>query len=235
MQHAWSPDLVTRLVGIALAILAVVLFAASPTLLAELRGDPMQRGTSARFDFLRLATGVLACGGAAWCLVRARARDWQASAALVLFTSGMLFAGFSEVSFGQRLLGLETPEVLREINRQEEISLHNIYGIESFVYGVLPFLLFGYALLSRAAARSLAGSAASRQLSPDLLALAVVPWFAVGYFLPMAIFSAKRALVPDHVWQDQEPGELFVAFGLLCVAINAFRVLAQQKTAPARS
>ena len=34
----------------------------------------------------------------------------------------MLFVALSEISFGQRLLGFETPDALLEINRQQEIS-----------------------------------------------------------------------------------------------------------------
>ena len=294
MSRAWSPNLTTRLLGVALALFALLLFLSSPALLAELRGDPMLPGTIDRFNFLRLSVGALATGAAAWCFVRTqnrgcqpllqlvaavpyaallvvvlykmlfgvrdgfylrfiredgpveyltavvflaggmvaavaayRARDWQTQTAVALLAFALLFAGFSEISFGQRLLGLETPEALREINRQQEISIHNIYGIESFVYGVVPFLLLGYALFSRSAARGLAHTAAGRYLSPDLLAVVIVPWFAVGYFLPMAIFSFKRAMVHDHVWQDQEPGELFIAFGLLFVALNAWYVLSR--------
>lgn len=42
------------------------------------------------------------------------------------FALAMLFICGEEVAWGQRLLGLETPEELAEINKQDEITLHNI-------------------------------------------------------------------------------------------------------------
>ena len=37
-----------------------------------------------------------------------------------------IFGAGEEISWGQRLLGFETPDSLRAINRQEELTLHNI-------------------------------------------------------------------------------------------------------------
>lgn len=60
-----------------------------------------------------------------------------------------------EISWGQRILNFETPEALREINVQEEVNLHNMYGylfdhlfiLCFFVWGcVVPFLYWRSAL-----------------------------------------------------------------------------------------
>jgi hypothetical protein len=37
-----------------------------------------------------------------------------------------IFGAGEEISWGQRLLGFETPDTLKEINRQDELNLHNI-------------------------------------------------------------------------------------------------------------
>jgi len=37
-----------------------------------------------------------------------------------------IFGAGEEVSWGQRLIGFETPESLKEINKQDEVTLHNI-------------------------------------------------------------------------------------------------------------
>lgn len=37
-----------------------------------------------------------------------------------------VFGGGEEMSWGQRIFGFETPESLKEINRQDEVTLHNI-------------------------------------------------------------------------------------------------------------
>jgi hypothetical protein len=160
-----------------------------------------------------------------------RARDWQARGFLALFGLAMLFVALSEVSFGQRLIGLETPETLLRVNRQKEITVHNIHGIEFVVYRVMPHVILAYALLSRQATRRLEGGLLSR----DLLAVAPMPWYSVGYFVPMALFSAKQQIVgPTAVFKDQEPSELFLGIGFLLVAINAWAILAHRgQPAPA--
>lgn len=50
---------------------------------------------------------------------------WQALL-FVGFAVAMFFVSGEEIAWGQRLLGIETPEELVEINKQEEITLHNI-------------------------------------------------------------------------------------------------------------
>jgi hypothetical protein len=47
-----------------------------------------------------------------------------------------------EVSWGQRILGLQTPETLAEINRQDELTLHNIDDVRV----ALEFVLIGLGL-----------------------------------------------------------------------------------------
>ncbi len=48
---------------------------------------------------------------------------------LTLFALGCLFFGGEEISWGQRIFGIEVEEVsptLHEVNRQEELNIHNI-------------------------------------------------------------------------------------------------------------
>lgn len=49
-----------------------------------------------------------------------------AGVALLLFV-----AAGEEISWGQRLLGIETPESVRQVNAQGELTLHNLYGDEN--------------------------------------------------------------------------------------------------------
>jgi hypothetical protein len=48
---------------------------------------------------------------------------------------GVVFAGIAgeEISWGQRLLGVDTPDELRQINVQGELNLHNIEGVHENV------------------------------------------------------------------------------------------------------
>jgi len=63
-----------------------------------------------------------------------------------------------EISWGQRILGFETPESMKQLNVQEEANLHNMMGyfadhlfiLGMFVYGsVLPFVASRYEFWKR--------------------------------------------------------------------------------------
>ena len=52
------------------------------------------------------------------------------SVAYVLFAAASFLIAMEEVSWGQRWLGVETPESFRGINRQGELTLHNIGALQ---------------------------------------------------------------------------------------------------------
>ena len=68
---------------------------------------------------------------------------------LWFFALAFFFASGEEISWGQRLLGMETPELMKEKNIQSEINIHNMLGplVDHFfllgvlVYGILSPLL----------------------------------------------------------------------------------------------
>ena len=65
---------------------------------------------------------------------------WQATLFFV-FALGMFFIAGEEIAWGQRLLGLTTPEELDEVNKQGEITVHNIGNVLFFIN--LVFMLIG--------------------------------------------------------------------------------------------
>lgn len=67
---------------------------------------------------------------------RHRANDWNGSIktwAFLGFAVLFLFAGGEEISWGQRVLGLATPEQLADANVQREINLHNLDALDGLV------------------------------------------------------------------------------------------------------
>jgi hypothetical protein len=67
---------------------------------------------------------------------------------LLIAGMGFLLAAGEEISWGQRLIGFETPEVLLEVNDQDEFNLHNIEkGLidHSVRYGIALFAIAGFA------------------------------------------------------------------------------------------
>lgn len=70
-------------------------------------------------------------------------RRAQAVAYAFLAVASVLAAG-EEISWGQRLLGLETPESVREANLQEELNVHNLGAVYPlYVAGMLLVGLYG--------------------------------------------------------------------------------------------
>jgi hypothetical protein len=48
----------------------------------------------------------------------------------VLISVGLLVTAMEEVAWGQQFLGFETPSALREMNEQDQATLHNIEGLQ---------------------------------------------------------------------------------------------------------
>ena len=66
---------------------------------------------------------------------------------LLAFAAVCLFIAGEEIAWGQRLLGLETPEPLEDINDQDEVTVHNI-GILLYVFNVGMLLVAAYGALA---------------------------------------------------------------------------------------
>ena len=78
--------------------------------------------------------GTAACFGAAALLglgLAARTRGVAPTSVRILyllFAAGALFAGLEEISYGQHLIGWETPRWFTERNAQRETNLHNLFA-----------------------------------------------------------------------------------------------------------
>jgi hypothetical protein len=110
---------------------------------------------------------------------------------------GLLWIGFAlatvvivgeEISWGQRLLGLETPEILEEINRQEELNLHNI-GNTLTAFNLVLFFASLYAIAAEWIQRR--WNIAGRWADGDRLY--VPPFFLAGLFGVMLLYRAVRS------------------------------------------
>ncbi len=53
---------------------------------------------------------------------------WPATTWFALFALGSIFMFLEETSFGQHVIGFESPEFFKEHNKQHELSLHNLAG-----------------------------------------------------------------------------------------------------------
>lgn len=160
------------------------------------------------------ATSV-AFAAAAYFFVSAAKRGTILNCFFMLFLAflSFLIAG-EEISWGQRIFGVDTPELLRNINQQGEITLHNIGSLQgaSFheVAGVLLQILMVISALKNRLSQSF-DSIRSLSLPPVSLwpAAAVVSYVLVA--MPMV--------------KGDEIAEAFLAFWVLTWSILIVREL----------
>jgi hypothetical protein len=64
----------------------------------------------------------------------------------LLLLAGLFFAGFGEeISWGQRIFGIQTPPLLAELNEQQELNVHNLAGMK--VESLFSLFWFSYAFI----------------------------------------------------------------------------------------
>jgi hypothetical protein len=168
------------LVPPAVAVLGIVLALADPDAFLSLsREDSV-------LEWGQLASLVLA--GAFVLLLarrRLRAREPRGALALAAVAAGCLLVAGEEISWSQRIVGFETPAEIADANRQEEVTVHNLDGVQTALKGVLvPVAVAGAALPWLAWARGHGGS------------LLVPPLFLTSVFIVRLAYDAVR--IADH-------------------------------------
>lgn len=87
-----------------------------------------------------LMAGIFAIGTA----INLYRKSGSQSLFFVLLALGLFFISGEEISWGQRVFGVETPESLRAINKQDETNLHNIVGVLD-IFNLVMMLGAGWA------------------------------------------------------------------------------------------
>jgi hypothetical protein len=135
---------------------------------------------------------------AAWGL---RLASRPAVAAAVL-GAVLLFAAGEEISWGQRILEVDTPEVLVDGNQQDELNLHNLAGLQhKAVVGQIAVAAGGVLLALRV---------------PRPWARMGAPFFA-GYLTYRATRGAAAILDWGPAGRNSEAAEVMLCFGLLAL------------------
>lgn len=167
---------------------------------------------------------VVAMVAGALLTVRLRASGHRALLLLAATATVTVFivAG-EEISWGQRILGIDTPDALEAINAQGETNLHNIASVEMLVrYGQIMIASLGAAvpIIVLGLRRSV----------PPLDRLLIPPIALSLWFAPLAIYWFVRLpITPDEtISRFSEIPELTFYIGLAGVAVlNLLRVRRQ--------
>ena len=185
--------------------------------------------------FSYLLAFILASGIAAGCRKRGQ-RGLAVIHALLAFVF-LVFAG-EEISWGQRLLGIQPPEFFARHSFQYEMNFHNLRAVKAFdnffqakvfvaigTYGGLAWLLLW--LWQRI----------TGQRVTDLrLHCVVPPWTLCGFFLLTALYFYYRAyLFPQHMFynvrlREQEVMELVLGLGALLMMCRNQRMISRSNS-----
>ena len=165
--------------------------------------------------------GVFALGLAS---IFVRSRRMLPFVLYFLLGLGCLFIAGEEISWAQRLLGVDTPANLAEVNLQGETNVHNVSGVHPFFRTM--YLLIGFS--------GSVGAALIRMLlhhrhiaAPFLLDIVIPPLFLSSGFvvlfgyrlLRLVIFEEPRFVAVKY----GEVAEFGLAFSLAAFSILSYR------------
>ncbi|MCK5013093.1 MAG: hypothetical protein KAS66_04690 [Candidatus Omnitrophica bacterium] len=152
---------------------------------------------------------AVCCLLAAFLIIWAMFRDKSLrKSGYFLFTLGLFFLGMEEISWGQRIVGVETPHIIAQYNFQEEINVHNLFRplplelIAAIVIlgwmVALPFLRSKSKMMDRWISK---------------LGIPLVPVQQWPFFILVLVFLFDPVTI-----RSDEIGELFLGFAFLLFA-----------------
>lgn len=136
-------------------------------------------------------------------------------------TFGFFMIAGEEISWGQRILGIETPEHVAATNSQDEITIHNNDAIIIYVY-------YGYAALSTFLASSWLIRKLGRLIPPlkKLMQWAQIgspDWYWMLFFIPMILYVYLRETYGYIVYgQWEEFTEMVLSLGIVGFIIETY-------------
>jgi hypothetical protein len=127
---------------------------------------------------------------------------------------GAFFVGLEEISWGQRIFGISTPNIVREYNAQGELNLHNLVLIKPELLHILASLLVVSWLLA-----SLLVWIVPQRLQDRIINLGFPA-------IPLSLFPLF--VLPVFFWTDRvvirwdEIGELLLGFAMAVFALDRY-------------
>jgi hypothetical protein len=172
-------------------------------------------------QFIVLLLAVPTFVVAAW---RARSRSAGLAALFALAAVGSFVVAGEEISWGQRLLGFDTPTAVGEVNHQGETTIHNI-GVLERLFNLAELVAGAYGLvvpILRLGGRVPASMRAGGALDPLVPPLALAACFGLA-----AAYRAARLVIPAGftVTRFGELPELALDVAILGTAVAAVVLL----------
>ncbi len=146
-----------------------------------------------------------------------------------ILSLGLFFIAMEEISWGQRIFGIQTPKALDAINYQHELNFHNIQGFpleQAFIFVGL------YGSLTRFICSGKIWSKYNKVVTkfvPDgtlffYFFIVAILYLYYNYLstILVSLFGDRFGWGPGHFikGKDQEPAELLLSFGFLIFLIK---------------
>ncbi len=165
------------------------------------------------FEYLTAILYLVACGLFVIAGLQRPMRPlWYWGYAVLFF----LIAG-EEISWGQRIFEVATPEGLNRVNVQGELNLHNLDGvhqnIRAVACGVLLGICFVVPILDRFGARSVS-------VSFKRLGMPVFPLWASGIVTLALLLMVVPRLLGQVYFDLDEVGELYLSAAFFAFAVH---------------
>ena len=136
-----------------------------------------------------------------------------------LLAFAFLIVCLEEISWGQRLLGWQSPEFFNQFNSQQETTIHNLEWFRHYLHRV--YILIG--LLGTFSWLSLPFLKSNK--STQKLVYFIPRWFISSYFLPCVIIFSILEYTQGFnffISKDQESVELILSLGFFSLAVMNF-------------
>ena len=160
-------------------------------------------------------------------LSRGKINRYQLISNMLLMTFFIVCSG-EEISWGQRLFGIETPELLKPFNVQNEITLHNIGSISVFsntffLLTVVFFLFVPFLIQKHTRIKNLLyffHFPIPNRFAMYIYIVSLFVWIFIGLrfgtlgFHPYSVFPEQY-----YTQMDDEIFELFAAYSFFCFSI----------------
>lgn len=164
-----------------------------------------------------------------------RLRRIMAPFCFLVGISLVMVAG-EEISWGQRIVGIETPDFIAEVNTQNEITIHNHESILPYVYYAY-FAIAAYGVVSAIVKTSIQKTLLKNQAhNLHLIDFFAPDWYLIPLFIPTLYYTLYRFTLGwtyHGIGQWEETSEMYLGIAGFIFALSLWRKVLKHKQAPA--
>lgn len=133
-----------------------------------------------------------------------------------LISMVLLFIGLDEISFGQRLFGIETPDAIAQRNFQEEITVHNLDGVKDLIGQayIIVGLYGGLGWVVEHVFRNKVKIFRDKNVKIWLDRVIPKPWLS-PFFITISLFNIWQSSGSFSIGEWSEVTELLLYLGIL--------------------